>query len=355
MRKTTALSAILITCTLLPGCSRTKPAEDSIRMAKADTVRIYAYGETSTFPGKVRPASEADLSFRISGPISGIHVNEGSYVRKGEVLAEIDPRDYAVQLAATEAEYRRIKAEAERIFELHEKGSVAPNDYDKAVYGLQQITAKYEAHRNALADTRLLAPFDGCVNKRLRETGETVSAGMPVLSVISIQPGEIEINIPSSDYIRSDRFESYYCTANLYPGKEFPLELVGMTPKANLNQLYTMRLRLVGKESGDLSPGMSVMVSIKYRPEYDGFVSIHLSSVFQADGQSKVWVYDTASGTVSARAVKLSQILSDGTAGVSEGLQAGEIVISAGVCWFREGEKVKLLPQTSVTNVGGML
>ena len=129
-----------------------------------------------------------------------------------------------LQLAATEAEYKQVKAEAERVIRLYEKQSVSENDYDKAVSGLQQITAKYNAHRNALADTRLTAPFDGYVQKIHYDAGETVAAGMPVVSLISSSAPEVEINIPASEFIRSDEFKTYRCSSEIYPDREFPLE-----------------------------------------------------------------------------------------------------------------------------------
>ncbi|MDL2255930.1 efflux RND transporter periplasmic adaptor subunit [Parabacteroides sp. OttesenSCG-928-G06] len=227
---------------------------------------MYGESKSVTFPGKVVAASDINLAFRISGPIAKVYVDAGRYVKKGQVLAEIDPRDYVVQLSATEAEYERIKSEAERVIALYEKGSIAPNDYDKAVYGLNQITAKREAHKNALADTKLCVPCDGYIQKRLFEPGETVSAGLPVLSMISAGTDEVEINIPSSDYIRRDQFDNFYCTVDIYQGETFPLELVGITQKANMNQLYTMRLRLTGKGKNKPGPGMSILSGHGLRP-----------------------------------------------------------------------------------------
>ncbi len=141
-----------------------------------------------------------------------------------------------LQLAATEAEYKQVTAAAERVIRLYEKQSVSENDYDKAVSGLQQITAKYNAHRNALADTRLTAPFDGYVQKIHYDAGETVAAGMPVVSLISSSAPEVEINIPASEFIRSDEFKTYRCSSEIYPDREFPLKLVSISRKANLNQ-----------------------------------------------------------------------------------------------------------------------
>lgn len=152
------------------GCSSQKKEKETVKSVKTDTVRIYGESSRTTFPGKIRAASDMSLSFRVSGPILRVYVDVGSYVRKGQVLAQIDPRDYEIQLAATKAEYQQIKNETARLKELYEKQSIAPNDYDKALYGLEQISAKYDAHKNALADTRLLAPSDGYIQKKAFRT-----------------------------------------------------------------------------------------------------------------------------------------------------------------------------------------
>ena len=77
-----------------------------------------------TYPGRVKAAADVDLAFRVAGPIIRIPVQVGSFVRKGEVIAEIDPRDYELQYKATEAEYKQIKSEAERVIELYNRKSV---------------------------------------------------------------------------------------------------------------------------------------------------------------------------------------------------------------------------------------
>ncbi len=340
---------------IMSACSNKKTDGGTIQIVKVDTVQAYGEKSRTTFPGKVKAASDVNLAFRISGPIAKMYIDAGSHVKKGQVLAEIDSRDYAVQLAATEAEYKQIKAEAERVIALYEKGSITPNDYDKAVYGLNQITAKYDAHKNALADTKLRAPFDGYIQKRLFDTGETVGAGMPVVSMISTNLPEVEINIPSADFIRRDQFDLFSCTVDIYPGQTFPLELIGIAQKANLNQLYTMRLKIKGDTQQLPAPGMTTTVTIQFKAGKTAWVSVPLSAVFEAEGASTVWVYNSDSQTVEARTIKMKEIHTDGTVIVSEGLNEGEIVVSAGVHVLRAGEKVKLLPVASPTNIGGLL
>jgi RND family efflux transporter MFP subunit len=349
---------ITISCVLwAPSCSPEKTGKETVRTVKTATVDRYGEEQTFTFPGKIKAASDVNLAFRISGLLAKVYVETGQYVKKDQLLAEIDPRDYRLQLAATEAEYKQVKAEAERIIELYEKGGVTPNDYDKAVSGLKQITAKYEAHTHALADTKLRAPFDGYVQKRFFEANETVGAGIPVVAVINAGIPEVEINLPSADFILRDRFETYHCTVDLYPGRTFPLELIGIAPKANLNQLYTMRLRLKGGEAHPPlpSPGMAAMVSIHCKSDKAEWVCIPLSALFEAHGAASVWIYDGNSQTVSLRAVKPHKIRTDGVVVIDSGLEAGKVIVAAGVHALQPGEKVKPLPAVSATNEGGLL
>lgn len=350
---------IMSLCGLLllsSGCKQQTKPKEVIKTVKVETVTTYGEKKAVSFPGKVKAASEIDLAFRISGPIVKINVTEGQFVHKDQVLAEMDSRDYAVQLSATEAEYKQVKAEAERIIRLYEKQSVSENDYDKAVSGLQQITAKYNAHQNALSDTKLRAPFDGYIQKRYFDRNETVSAGMPVFSMISAETPEVEINIPAGEFIQRDQFDLYSCYFEFYPHRTFPLELISINRKANLNQLYTVRLRFQEDTHSSMpSPGMSTMVTIQYKPENTAMVSIPLTAVFEIDHIPNVWVYDEAQQKINARTIRISEILTDGTLIVSEGLNAGEQVVSAGVHSLSDSEKVRLLPKATTTNVGGLL
>ncbi len=347
------LCALLLVPT---GCKQQKEQKEVIKTVKVDTAVTYGEKKTVSFPGKVKAASEVNLAFRISGPITKINVTEGQFVRKDQVLAEMDSRDYAVQLSATEAEYKQVKAEAERIIQLYGKQSISENDYDKAVSGLQQITAKYNAHQNALSDTKLRAPFDGYIQKRYFDKNETISAGMSVFSMISAGTPEVEINIPAGEFIQRDQFDSYSCYFELYPDQTFPLELIAINRKANLNQLYTVRLRFKENPHSSMpSPGMSTMVTIQYKPENTTMISIPLTAVFEIDHTPTVWVYDESRQRINARTIRISEILTNGTVIVSEGLNAGEQVVSAGVHNLSDGEKVKLLSQATKTNVGGLL
>ena len=221
-----------ISLILLSSCTQRTQKAKGYQTVKIDTIVSADKQTFLQFPGKVKAAQDISLAFRVSGTISKIHVKDGTRVQEGQLLAELDPTDYQVQLDATEAEYQQIKAEAERVMALYKDNGTTPNANDKAVYGLKQITAKYKHHKDQLAYTRLYAPFNGYVQKRLFEAHETIGAGMPVLSMISSGTPEVEINLPAAEYIRRDQFDNYHCTFDIYPGETYPLKLISVTPKA---------------------------------------------------------------------------------------------------------------------------
>ena len=277
-----------ISLILLSSCAQRAREAKGHQTVKIDTVVSADKQTFLQFPGKVKAAQDISLAFRVSGTISKIHVKDGARVQEGQLLAELDPTDYQVQLDATEAEYQQIKAEAERVMALYKDNGTTPNANDKAVYGLKQITAKYKHHKDQLAYTRLYAPFNGYVQKRLFEAHETIGAGMPVIAMISGGTPEVEINLPAAEYIRREQFDNYHCTFDIYPGETYPLKLISVTPKANANQLYTMPPCKVSTRHTGLSPspGMNTMVTILCRTEQENTLSVPTGAILQKRRQS---------------------------------------------------------------------
>ena len=113
------LIGLCLLLAMMASCdSKQVPADSVPTVSVADVVAV-GDGNALTFTGRTKSASEVNLAFRVSGPIRNVLVKEGEHVSKGQVVAELDSRDYAVQLEATRAEYEHVKADAERIMALY--------------------------------------------------------------------------------------------------------------------------------------------------------------------------------------------------------------------------------------------
>ena len=352
------MAAAAAMCALLTACSNSKKeAEETIQYVKTVQAERISDAAELSYPGRTKSSEEVNVAFRVSGPIQRVFVKEGQYVSKGQLIAQMDPRDYEIQLSATQAEYDQIKADAERVMALYKEEGTTASNYDRARYGLQQITEKLANHKNQLADTRLYAPISGYIQTKMHESGETVSAGMPIVSMFNAGNVEIEVYVPASDYARQSDLLSASCSFDVTPGKIYPLEIVRVNKEANASQLYAARLRIKGDyDRGKITPGMSTMVYVTYNePDEVHGVTVPVTAIDRNDGQTSVFVLDTNKGVVKRRNVEVGRIDLDGNIQVLKGLEPQETVVCAGVRYLTDGQKVKEIEQTSKANVGGLL
>lgn len=340
-----------------------KENSEYVPYVKVESVDDAISSNSLQYPGKTKPADEVNVSFRVSGPIANMKVKEGDYVKKGQLIAEMDTRDYNTQLKAVEAEYQSVKAEAERVIAMYQDGSVTANMYDKARFGLQQITEKLNNARNQLHDTRLVSPIDGYVSAKYHEAGETVGQGMPIVAIYSGSDIEVEVNLSSNDFAQRSNFLSYSCTFDAIPNKEFALKAVGFNQDANSNQLHKVRLRFDGSVPSNITPGMTTMVRIERSVDEGSIISIPREAILEKNGKVYVFLYtankeqshDAETGQVVLREITVSRLTSKGKAIVVNGLKGNETIVTAGVHKLTDGQKARRLPVASKSNIGGLL
>lgn len=352
MKKVLFKLCIVVVTMGLSSCHNDQKVTNEGGWVKIDTIKSSTYQEVLQFPAKIKASQEVNIAFKVSGTLQRLYVREGQYIKQGELIAQMDSRDYELQLQAVEPEYFGIKAEAERVFALYADSVATPSDYDKARYGLQQITAKYENAKNQLADTKIYAPFNCFVKTCLFDPPTIVSAGMPIMTVISSDMPEVEIYVPASTYQRLADVESFSVKFDFHD-EPIALTMVSVSPNANANQLYSVRLTLPHSIKVKPTVGMSAMVKATFKNQNSSEVTIPASALFSHNDKSYVWIYKNE--VVEPRQVIVSSLHLNGTATITEGLVYGDIIVTAGVKNLKNNQKVKPLQSKSATNIGGML
>ena len=133
MKRLPLMVAVILIGSFITSCGEQTKDTDRVKTVKIDTVRTESAQTILQYPGKIKAAEDISLAFRVSGTIRKIHVKDGQPVKAGQLLAELDPTDYQIQLDATEAQYKQVKSEAERVIALYKDGGTTPVAYDKAV------------------------------------------------------------------------------------------------------------------------------------------------------------------------------------------------------------------------------
>lgn len=339
---------------LLSSCHRNGNNKQAYsKLVKSLTVKEKSSVNQKQFAGIIEESEEVNLAFRVAGPIQKIHVKEGDYVRKRQLVATMDSRDYEVQRQALETQVEQLRSEYERIAELNKRKSIADNDYEKMKAGKEMAETKLKNAIDQLNDTKLYAPFSGYITKVMFEDGELVNHGTPIASLVDVSMLKVEINVPASMYINKNNITEIYCTQEDIPGKKFPLKMYANNIKANSNGLYKFYLYYKPDKKSSLLPGMNVSVVIEYSLENSQTLHVPLSAIFENENQSYVWVIENEK--VHAVKVETNSLPENGMIGVSEGLQGGEQIVIGGLNLLQEGESVKVMPKASETNVGNIL
>ena len=208
-----AISTVLLTgAALLAGCSKEQPKAPEVRPVRTLTVTSEQGAGTAEFSGDVRPRIESRLGFRVPGKIVARLVDVGATVKKGQVLARLDPADLALaqqsaqaQLSAAKTDRDLAAADLKRFSELFAKGFISAAEqqrhqanYDGAQARYEQAAAGYRNQSNQAAYATLEADADGVVTGVDAEVGQVVSAGQPVVRLAHAGPREATISLPET-------------------------------------------------------------------------------------------------------------------------------------------------------------
>lgn len=348
------LITIVIVAGTLCACGRSSCEHVEVRSVVLTEPVLLESTNIINYSGIIREAHTISLGFKTAGQIERIYVQEGDYIRRGELLAELDDTDYRLGVEALQIQYDQLKDEVERTSQLFNQKSISANDYEKAVAGLKRLGVELQANKNKLDYTKLYAPTDGYVQSVNFSPAEMVDAGTAVFTLLDVSQMEAAADIPVSEYRQRDRFVRYYCKA-VGIDKELPMKLLSLTPKADGNQLYQLRLTFTEQPYKQLTAGMNVGIGIVVADTASATgVAVPLHAVFRDKESACVWVFQQDS-TVSKRRVVLGNTDSEGRAVVSEGLTGEERIVRAGVNVLQEGQRVRVVEKTSKTNIGGLL
>lgn len=354
--KTRMLILVVLVTASLFGC-KNSPKE---HVAIVQPVKVFRVGDNNgsssvkVFTGLVKESREVKIAFQIAGPLVNLNVDQGKFVKKGELIAAINERDYLVQLEAANAQFENAKLQAERYTALYEKKSTSKSVYDQIQAGFKLAKAQKEAAENALKDTKIYAPFSGYVQAMYAENYEKVGAGQPIVSLLDLNNLEIAVSLSENDFLQYKTFSGFTGRFESFPGVDFNLKLIEIEQKPNGDNFFRMRLK-IDRQGFQVVPGMVASIKTNLETTKSSMCKVPVESVFNKKGKSYVWIYDEANKCVKGKTVSLKDFDSKGMINIESGVEIGDIIVSAGVHSLIEGQKVKMLSKKANSNIGGQL
>lgn len=351
-------------CTLILVSACSEPPTNKqppLRAIAWQKVALEPIQQIRNLPGNIVPAETAPLSFQVGGKIQQIQVKLGDTIFAGQTLAQLDKRNYQLALQAAEGEVKRAQAlyserQAEylRFQQLLEQQLVSNSQFDNAKSQAQSARSTLEvattqvkiAEKN-LADTQLLAPYDGHISKQLAEPSQQVASGQTVFEVEGTHGFEIEVFVPEIMIKHISLGQICKVSSQVTKTSQLNASVKEIASRAETANAFKVILQF-NQNHEDLRAGMSVEVEFVYlsseRNNVSGeAVKVPLSAVLAGGNQQNfVFVFDAQSNKLEKRAVVTENIIENQVL-ITQGLQSGEIIATAGVHFLNDGQQVTLL------------
>jgi RND family efflux transporter MFP subunit len=343
---------ILLATAFLIGCGEEVVKEETVRPVKVFKAGNKISGLTGrSFPGRAEANTEVNLGFEAGGILIERPVDRGDDVKKGQLLARLDPRDFKNELAAAKAERERARAYRDRIAEALKARAVARQDLTDAEARLKEAIAREEIKRKALDDSHIYAPYDGVIAFTYFDEFKRVQAKEKVLRLLDISKIKFTVDLPESLISYVPYVTKAWVAYDAFPGRKIPAKIkeVG-TEASDTTRTYPVTLIMDQPKDIKILPGMAGKVSGESpdSPHIAGGKGVEIpgAAVFTPDTEKQdyVWVINESTQTVHRRKVKTGKLTIDGII-IDEGLNLGELVVTAGVHLLKEGQKILIIDE----------
>ncbi|AMO21511.2 efflux RND transporter periplasmic adaptor subunit [Flavobacterium columnare] len=339
---------ILITCVIfliigLIGLKKKGILGNTTSVVEVDwqEVRQRNIIETVSATGKIQPETEVKISSEISGEIIELPVQEGQMVRKGDLLAKVNPQLYLqgvnrtqaglsntkANLSQVEAQYKEAKASYERNKKLYDKGIISGAEWDKslavfesakaarqaAYFNVESATATVNESRESLRKSTIYAPMSGTVSKLAVELGERVlgtqqMTGTELMRVANLDNMEVEVDVNENDIVKIEIGDQANVQVDAYLKKMFKGIVTSISNSANLTTSadqvtnFKVKVRILKESYAELTkgkptnyapfrPGMTATVDI-ITTQKEKVVAVPISAVvMRTDTTSSRKVY----------------------------------------------------------------
>ena len=331
-------SLLLVACGSVESATERKPKPVKSVITKRVEHLTRDYAALSTADDAVT------LAFKVSGRVVDAPVAKGMSIKKGTILAQLDNRDVELQVEATLSAYREAQSRLERAERLLEYNAISAQESLR-----NNLTQSLSAYRNALdmvEETRIVAPFDGVVERVYVDTYERVSSGQPIVRIV--RPRSTTVGFTAPEYLLSYLSlptTHYRVTFDAYKDTPFSAVIKSYARTSSDALGFPVSLRLVDADTTkyNISPGMTCIVSVVIVESDSEAVSVPLTAIYApVGGDDYVWVINS-DNTVDKRRVTLGELTGEGSVVVVQGLKAGERIVSAGVYHLTNGQRITLL------------
>lgn len=286
--------------------------------------------------GNFMPYKELTYLSEISGRINQLLVDEGSFVKAGQMLVRIDDEIVGTDLASAKANLQQLKVDKERYESAFKTGGVTQKQMDDARLQYDLAVSKYEAASRKVNDTYVKAPISGFINAKYVEKGTYLSPGTKMFDIVDVSRLKLRVTVPEMQVINLKLGDKVNVTTNVFPEVQYIGKITFIAAKGDQTLSYPVEMEVTNITGKQLKAGMYGTANFEM-PKQDPTMLISRNAFVGGVNSNQIYVME--GNVAKLRKVTAGRIFGDKVE-IREGLQEGETVIISGQINLTDGAKV---------------
>lgn len=305
---------------------------------------------TVTVSGVVEPLRAVGVNAQLAGALLTVRVEEGSLVRAGDVLAEVDAREIAAQVRSAEANLTLARSAAERAERLWRDQIITVAEYERDRAALAASEAQLDLLRARLGYATVRSPIAGVVTEKLVEAGDVVGSLTRLFTLADVGTLVIRVQFSELDVASLKAGDPVSIAVDALPGRPLRARIRRIFPAADAaTRLVPVEVALSGADASRVMPGFLARVTFSIG-ERDDAIVVPAGAVLGEGGSTGVFL--VKQGGAHRAPVRLG-LVNRGQIEVLEGLAPGDSVVVAGHVGLRDGVPVRVVPPVVITDPPG--
>ncbi len=346
MRNFIPITAIIMAVACY-SCQKETVTEKSPRPVRVSKVQQLNY-TTQSYTGIVEAQESAKLAFRMPGTMSETPVGPGAMVKKGELVAAIDPFDYNLQLNAALSAYQTAEFQLQRNRRLMEEQAISKQEYEISQTNFAQAESNYKAAQEMVRDTRLYAPFDGFIENKYVNNYQKISSGDPIVNLVNPYAIQIKVILPEMAINWINRPMNILLEFDTEPGIRYEGYILSKIEASIEGGGIPVKIAIKEADFNPLShnihTGFSCKATFIVQNDNNNGTIVPLSAICYSPKTKEpfVWVIEN-DGTTKKQPISIYRVIGKESIIVSSGLTGNETIVTAGAQNLLEGQRVTVI------------
>ena len=345
------LAVLLLTSSLLlNGCGQagaSNQTEEKVEVVARIPVATSLVGNssiTSSFKttATLEAIAETDVVSKANGLIEEILVEEGDYVKRGQLLARVRDNEYRIQAAQAQAELSSIQQELKRVKDMAERDMISADAYDKLRFQAELLQARYDMAALNLAETEIRAPISGFIAKRHVKLGNLIKQyeSNKLFHIVASEALQGNVYLPERELQNIAVGQTAQLRVSAFPNAVIEATVARISPVVD-TQSGTFRVVLtVANADNSLKPGMFAHVNLNYATRNDT-ITVPRYAVLSLDNQYSVFTVDS-DGVAHKVDVKIG-FEDEQRIEILEGIERGDQIVISGQANLKDAALVEVI------------